>query len=187
MICLCNVKFAQRKKKWMVNSILLPQGSGESWPTLRRVKTSVQHNVFVVHNSNYAHPPATWNKTLKNSFWFCENCFTLFFIWTHFIRTSKLRLGKKIRTNKNKVKLGLCSVRYRFRFRFRETKFRGTADLYLGKFLKISFFPFWNGKFPAFSTGQVWSNCQVYKLQFIRTWMNKNRNKNTWGSNWQKR
>ena len=59
-------------------------------------------------------------------------------------------------------------------------------DLYLGKFFKISFFPFWNGKFPAFSTGQVWSNCQVYKLQFIRTWMNKNRNKNTWGSNWQK-
>ena len=58
-------------------------------------------------------------------------------------------------------------------------------DLYLGKFFKI-FFPFWNGKFLAFSTGQVWSNCQVYKLQFIRTWMNKNRNKNTWGSNWRK-
>ena len=56
-----------------------------------------------------------------------------------------------------------------------------------GEFFKISFFPFWNGKFPAFSTGQVWSNCQAYKLQFIRTWMNKNRNKNTLGSNWWKK
>ena len=28
-------------------------------------------------------------------------------------------------------------------------------DLYLRKFFKISFFPFSNGKFPAFLTGQV--------------------------------
>ena len=41
--------------------------------------------------------------------------------------------------------------------------------------------------FWIFSTGQMWSNCQVFKFQFIRTWMNKNRNKNTWGSNWRKK
>ena len=38
-------------------------------------------------------------------------------------------------------------------------------DLYLGKFFKISFFTFWNWKYPTFSTGQVWNNCQAYKLQ----------------------
>ena len=32
----------------------------------------------------------------------------------------------------------------------------------------------------------MWSNCQVYKLQFFRTSMNTNRNKNPWGSNWRK-
>ena len=34
-------------------------------------------------------------------------------------------------------------------------------------FFKISFFPFWNGKIPAFSTGQVWSNCQVYNWNLL--------------------
>ena len=46
----------------------------------------------------------------------------------------------------------------------------------LWKFFKISFFSSEMGKFE----GQVWSNCQVYNLQFIRTWMNNNSNKNTW-------
>ena len=56
---------------------------------------------------------------------------------------------------------------------------------YTGKLFKISFFPSEMGNF-TFLTCQVWSNCQVYKLQFIRTWITKNRNKNTWGSDWRK-
>ena len=46
-------------------------------------------------------------------------------------------------------------------------------DLYLGKFFKTFFFLFWSGKFPAFSTGQVWiivkyTNCNLLEHERIR-------------------
>ena len=91
------------------------------------------------------------------------------------------------------MKLGLCSVRNKVHItkaarcflkivsnngaQFvgltpRPIKSKIFLDLFLGKFFKISFFPFWNGKFPAFSTGQVWSNCQVYNCNLLgREWI----------------
>ena len=62
----------------------------------------------------------------------------------------------------------------------RPIKSKTFLDLFLGKFFKISFFPTWNGKFPAFSTGQEWSNCQVYKLHLLEHKWIRSRNKNTW-------
>ena len=65
------------------------------------------------------------------------------------------------------MKLGLCSVRNKNIYHKSRLEsvcnVLQTIDLYLGKFFKISFCSFWNGKFPDFLTDQVWSNCQVYR------------------------
>ena len=53
----------------------------------------------------------------------------------------------------------------------RPIKLKIFLDLYLGKFFKIPFFPFWNGKFPAFSTEKAvkYTNYNLLEHEWIRT------------------
>ena len=67
------------------------------------------------------------------------------------------------------MKLGLCSVRnknidisYLYFY------------LYLGKFFKISFLPFWSGKFPVFQQARCevivkYTNCNLLEHEWIKT------------------